>query len=142
MAPARGSASYKKKDGTLAVSSDEKSVSWTPVAPPGAPAALTITISSITNLQQTNPSAPKVMLRIIAQAPETATPETYSFQFTSPTNARAEADAIKDILSSIIQAAKASVPGNTAANGAGSTGSSAAMAIASAVSSAPGGSSA
>ena len=47
--PPRGSAAYKKKDGTLEVSRDSQSVSWTPVAPPGSKAALTIQVTSITS---------------------------------------------------------------------------------------------
>lgn len=49
MAPPRGSAAYKKKDGTLALSKDIQSVSWTPMAPPGSKAALTLSVSSITS---------------------------------------------------------------------------------------------
>ena len=49
MAPPRGSAAYKKKDGTLVVSKDTQSVSWTPVAPPGSKPALTLLVSSITS---------------------------------------------------------------------------------------------
>ena len=49
MAPLRGSATYKKKDGTLALSKDSQSVSWTPVAPPGSKPALTLAVPSITS---------------------------------------------------------------------------------------------
>ena len=49
MAPPRGSAAYKKRDGTLAVSKDGQSVSWTPVAPPRSDPALTMPVSSITS---------------------------------------------------------------------------------------------
>lgn len=49
MAPPRGSAAYKKKDGTLALSKDSQSVSWTPVAPPGSKPALTLAVSTITS---------------------------------------------------------------------------------------------
>lgn len=49
MAPPRGSAAYKKKDGTLAVSKDGQSVSWTPVAPPRSEPALALPVSSITS---------------------------------------------------------------------------------------------
>ncbi|KAI4284089.1 MAG: hypothetical protein L6R35_004988, partial [Caloplaca aegaea] len=74
------------------------------------------------------------MLKIFVQAPGIPAPETHVFNFTSPTVARAEADAIRDALSRAIQQAKAEVavpaaPGGSAA--------SAAMAIASAVSSGP-----
>ena len=49
MAPTRGSAAYKKKDGTLVLSRDTLSVSWTPTAPPGAKPAVTLAVSSITS---------------------------------------------------------------------------------------------
>lgn len=47
MAPTRGSAAYKKKDGTLAVSKDGQSLSWTPVAPPRSEPSLVLPVSSI-----------------------------------------------------------------------------------------------
>ena len=77
------------------------------------------------------------MLKIFAQPPNTppGTSEQYVFSFTAGANARAEADAIKDTLSAIIQAAKATpenVPGPN-------NGMSAAMAMANAVSSTGGG---
>ncbi len=74
------------------------------------------------------------MLKILALAPGSSEPETHVFSFTSPTTARAEADAIKDALSRIIQSAKAG-GAPLAAPGGGAF--SAAMAIASAVSSTP-----
>lgn len=49
MAPPRGSAAYKKKDGTLVVSRDGQSVSWTPVAPPRSGPSLTLPVSGITS---------------------------------------------------------------------------------------------
>ncbi|KAI9765587.1 MAG: RNA polymerase II transcription factor B subunit 1 [Geoglossum simile] len=130
MPPPKGSASYKKKDGVLSLPRDAQSVSWTPVA--AGPTALTISVSNITNLQQTPASNPKVMLKIFSQTPAATDPETHVFTFTSPTAARAEADAIKDALSASIQAAKSGA-GTPAAG----SGTSAAMAIASAISSAP-----
>ncbi|KAI4191801.1 MAG: hypothetical protein LQ348_003410, partial [Seirophora lacunosa] len=134
MAPPRGSAAYKKQDGTLAISKDGQSVLWTPVTPPGSRPALTFAVSAITNLQQTPASTPKVMLKIFVQAPGTPAPENHVFNFTSPTVARAEADAMKDFLSKAIQQAKAegAVPAAS-----GGSAASAAMAIASAVSSGP-----
>ncbi|MCJ1253322.1 RNA polymerase II transcription factor B subunit 1 [Lignoscripta atroalba] len=137
MAPTRGSAAYKKKDGTLAMAKDAQSVSWTPTAPPGSQPALTLAVTSITNLQQTPASSAKVMLKIFAQPPGATASETHVFSFTSPLNARGEADAIKDALSKAILSAKI---GNAtpAAPGGGGGSTSAAMAIASAVSSTPG----
>ncbi|KAL8968682.1 MAG: hypothetical protein Q9183_002345, partial [Haloplaca sp. 2 TL-2023] len=72
------------------------------------------------------------MLKIFAQPSGASAPETHVFNFTSPTAARAEADAIKDALSRGIQQAKA---GGETPVAPGGSASSAAMAIASAVSS-------
>ncbi|KAI9858183.1 MAG: RNA polymerase II transcription factor B subunit 1 [Trichoglossum hirsutum] len=131
MTPPKGSASYKKKDGVLSISRDAQSVSWTPSS--AGSTSLAIAVSSITNLQQTPASNPKVMLKIFAQSPAATAPETHVFTFTSANAARAEADSIKDSLSAAIQAAKSGTVTSTASGG-----SSAAMAIASAVSSTPG----
>ncbi|KAI9700110.1 MAG: RNA polymerase II transcription factor B subunit 1 [Candelina mexicana] len=132
MPPLRGSATYKKKDGTLAMSKDSKSMSWTPLAPRGAPPALTINIASITNLQALPPTNPKAMLKIFAQPPEATEPEVHTFTFTSPTAAKLEGEAIKQALSDAINKFKS---GSVKPAPAG--GSSAALAIASAISSAP-----
>ncbi|KAL4999731.1 hypothetical protein BDV10DRAFT_164227 [Aspergillus recurvatus] len=138
MAPPSGSAAYKKKDGTLTMSSDRQSVSWIPAAG-GASGTITISVAQITNLQQTPASSPKVMLKIFALPPNnpSAAPEQYIFSFTAGATARAEADAIKDALSMAIQAAKSAqaTPGPAVATGEGGS-MSAAMAMASAVSSA------
>ena len=72
------------------------------------------------------------MLKIFAQAPGASAAETHTFSFTSQTTARAEADAIKGVLSKVIQASKSRGSPLPAAP---SSASSAAMAIASAVSS-------
>ncbi|KAI9821342.1 MAG: RNA polymerase II transcription factor B subunit 1 [Phylliscum demangeonii] len=114
--PPRGSASYKKKDGTLTLSRDLGTVLWTPIAPPGASPGLSFAVSSITNLQQTPASSAKVMLKIFAQLADASAPQTHVFAFTSPTAARAEADALKDALSKAIQTAKAA--SEATANGA------------------------
>lgn len=50
MSPPSGAASYKKKDGTLAISTDEKSVSWSP-AVAGAGNTITIPVLNITSMQ-------------------------------------------------------------------------------------------
>jgi len=76
-----------------------------------------------------------VLLKIFAQPAGAPAPETHVFSFTSVTQARSEADAIKDALSKAIQAFQA---GNLAPAAPGGASSSAAMAIASAVSSTPG----
>ncbi|RJE18281.1 hypothetical protein PHISCL_09385 [Aspergillus sclerotialis] len=136
MAPPSGSAAYKKKDGTLTLTQDRQSVSWIPAAG-GASGSITIPVATITNLQQTPASSPKVMLKIFAQPPNTpaGTSEQYVFSFTAGANARAEADAIKDALSAIIQAAK-NIPENAPGT---KNGMSPTMAMANAVSSTGGG---
>ncbi|WEW60732.1 RNA polymerase II transcription factor B subunit 1 [Emydomyces testavorans] len=135
--PVSAIASYKKKEGTLAMSADGQSISWTPKVPSSAVTRFAIQVASITHLQQTPVSSPKVMLKIFVQQPSApgagkaapGAPEQYVFSFTSATNARAEADAIRDVLNSNIQASRAAqVPA--------AGGQSAAMAIASAVTSA------
>ncbi|KAH8697574.1 putative RNA polymerase II transcription factor protein [Talaromyces proteolyticus] len=133
MAAPSASASYKKKDGTLTVSKDHTSISWIPAAG-GAGGAVTVAVKSMTNLQQTPANNPKVMLRIFAQENDAPEPHVYIFTFKPGPNARAEADAIKDVLSVAITAAKAaSIPGP---EGLPSDGVSAAMAMANAISSA------
>lgn len=72
------------------------------------------------------------MLKIIVQAHGAPEPETHVFKFTSPSAARAEANAVKDVLSKAIQSFKSGVLPLAAPGG---NASSAAMAIASAVSS-------
>lgn len=49
MAPIRGSAAYKKKDGTLALSKDGQTVAWTPVVPPGSRPSVVVHVSKITS---------------------------------------------------------------------------------------------
>lgn len=134
--PPRGSATYKKRDGTLSLSKDSKILFWTPVSPPGSRPALEIPVSTITNLQQTPVTNPKVMLKVFAKGPSQAAVDIHVFSFTALSNPRAEADAIKDALSKIISTTKAN--GLPAAPGGGlenDASSSAAMAIANAVSS-------
>lgn len=75
------------------------------------------------------------MLKIFAQPSGAPAPETHIFSFTSATQARSEADALKDALSRAIQVAQT---GMFAPAAPGGVSSSAAMAIASAVSSTPG----
>ncbi|KAJ5183577.1 General transcription and DNA repair factor IIH subunit tcf-29 [Penicillium capsulatum] len=133
MAPPSGAASYKKKDGTLTIAPDEQILTWTPAV--AGMSGLRISVPTITNLQQTSASNPKVMLKVfvlVPNAPPNSKPTDYTFLFTAKENARAEADAIKESLSVWINAAKTGTP-SQAPTPAG--GMSAAMAIASAVSS-------
>jgi transcription initiation factor TFIIH subunit 1 len=71
------------------------------------------------------------MLKIFEKSPDAAEPVTHLFHFNSPANPRGEANAIKDILTNLISAAKATDTSVPRANGAAPA--SAAMAIASAV---------
>ena len=130
MPPSRGAAVYKKQEGILAISKDRQAVSWTPSASQDATPTLVITISTITNLQQTPESSPKVMLKIFAQPKGQIEPVGHVFAFSSPSKARAEANAIKEALTTAIQAYKAGQNSEAVASG----GSSAAMAIATAIS--------
>ncbi|KAJ5297685.1 hypothetical protein PENANT_c005G08500 [Penicillium antarcticum] len=141
MAPPSGAAAYKKTDGSLTISADEYSVTWTPQAA-GAVQPITIHVANISNLQQTPASKPKVMLKIFARAPDSpadATPEAYVFQFTGGADARPQADAIKETLSARINTLRSQTPSQTPGptpGGGGGEGVSAAMAIANAVTSA------
>lgn len=78
------------------------------------------------------------MLKIFVQPPNATAAEQYVFSFTAGANARPEADAIKDALSTAIQNVKSAPPSDTPTPTAGREGMSAAMAIASAVSSGAG----
>jgi hypothetical protein len=51
------SASYKKKDGTLTVAKDHKSISWIPAAG-GAGGAVTVAVKNMTSMS----TAPKVFI--------------------------------------------------------------------------------
>ncbi|KAE8441643.1 hypothetical protein EG329_004610 [Mollisiaceae sp. DMI_Dod_QoI] len=133
MAPSvKGLAAYKKKDGTLTISRDQKSIVWQPV---GAEKGVTIAVADITNLQQTPESAAKVMLKIFEKSPDAPEAVTHLFHFNSPTNPRGEANAIKEKLTNLISAVKANDAAIPKPNGSAPT--SAAMAIASAVTSKP-----
>ncbi|PMD34923.1 hypothetical protein L207DRAFT_437195 [Hyaloscypha variabilis F] len=137
MAPSiKGLAAYKKKDGTLTISKDQRAIVWQPHAGTReADKALSIAVANITNLQQTPESAAKVMLKIFEKSPDAAEAVTHVFNFNSPSNPRGEANAIKDILTNLISAIKANDTNVPKPNGAGPA--SAAMAIASAVTSKP-----
>ncbi|EFW98488.1 RNA polymerase 2 transcription factor related protein [Grosmannia clavigera kw1407] len=95
-----GKAVYKKKDGIIAVADDQSLVTWTPTA---GGAAVSLPTVNITNLQQTPDTAAKVMLKIFEKPPGSdGEPSTYLFHFNSPTDARTEANAVKDLLSKIL----------------------------------------
>ncbi|CAN8103831.1 unnamed protein product [Discula destructiva] len=111
MATARGKAAFKKKDGIIAVSDDLTSVTWTALPATGSP-TISLNISDITNLQQTPLSNPKAILKIFAKSSTSAGDgaDTYMFHFNSQDTARAEADAVKDLLSRLLNDAKAGDP--------------------------------
>lgn len=136
MPPTTASVAYKKKDGTLSVTADNKTLSWTPAQPLGS-SAVKLQVVDITNLQQTPVTAPKAALKVFVGE------ENYVFSFTHKINARKEQEAITDTLRNTIAAYKA---GTAAQLTAGSTttaqasngddvGQSAAMAIAKALAS-------
>src|SRR5882757_4599245 len=116
MAPPQGQASYRKQAGTLAISKDRKSVSWTPAQPPDAAPSLVLSAANITNLQQTPETNPKVMLKIFAQDPGQSEPVGYVFTFISASDSRSEANAIKEALANVIQAQKAAQTAATASS--------------------------
>ncbi|KAI9741323.1 MAG: RNA polymerase II transcription factor B subunit 1 [Cirrosporium novae-zelandiae] len=124
MASLNGATTYKKKEGTLTYSLASQLLTWIPTTP-GASPTLSLPVSAITNLQQTPATAAKVALKVFEQPPGAAAQTSHVFSFTSQATARAEADVIKDALSTGINAAKASTSTPTADAG----GSSAAMAI-------------
>ena len=146
----RGSAAYQKKDGTLVIAKDGASITWTPVAPPGAKPQITMPLSKISSkgtlviiwkrankpidLKQTPATNPRVMLKIFIEVPGKPDPEQHVFSFTSQTSARAEADAIRDALSKSISALKAT---DASVSTSGNKTTSTATAIAGALSSAP-----
>ncbi|KAF5011491.1 hypothetical protein FDECE_2410 [Fusarium decemcellulare] len=146
MAIPAGRTLFKKKDGILTLTSDHQLVTWTPNS--GGPPTVTLSVTNITNLQQTPDSSPKVMLKIFEKTSETAEPATYLFHFNT-SEAKVEAKAVKDLLSSLLAASRSNDPGvpkpsapgtggssTPTANGTAGSGS-ASMAFASAVNSQP-----
>jgi transcription initiation factor TFIIH subunit 1 len=143
MALPRGRATYKKKDGILTLTDDRNALIWTPMPATGPP-TVSLALENIMNLQQTPDGSPKVILRVIEKpkptAAEGAPPQQFLFQFTSPSDARTEANAIRDLLSQLLAAARENDPnvpkpvGQAAANG---DRASAAMSFASTVNAKP-----
>ncbi|CAD0014569.1 unnamed protein product [Aureobasidium pullulans] len=123
---------YKKRNGTLSVGADRASLYWTPSEPPASSPSLTIAIKDIT-------SNPKVALKVVVQPAGATAPENQVFSFSSST-ARAEQEAITDILRNAIAAIKSAepikpAPTPTPAPVQDGSGPSAAMSMAQAVSS-------
>ncbi|KAI1104445.1 hypothetical protein F4804DRAFT_307313 [Jackrogersella minutella] len=138
MAIPTGAAAYKKKDGILTLTPDKKNVIWTPNSAPGGPPSVSLSVSNITNLQQTPDTSAKVMLKIFDKPPGNPEPTAYLFHFNSPSDPRAEANVIRDLLSKLFGEAKSNDPNvpRPAATPAGGS-SSASMAFASAALSKP-----
>ncbi|KAH8158147.1 hypothetical protein CIB48_g10100 [Xylaria polymorpha] len=104
MAIPTGVTAYKKKDGVLTLTPDQKTVIWTPNSAAAGPPALSLSISNITN------TAAKVMLKIFEKSAESAEPVPYLFHFNSPSDPRAEANVIKNMLSRLLADAKSNDP--------------------------------
>lgn len=105
---------------------------WTPAQPAGASPALSVDVAKIENLQQTPVDKPKVMLKIFVREPGQAEASTHTFQFTSKTDPRNEANTLRDTLSSAMNKAGQAAAISAQPNGGGQ---SAAMTIAAVISS-------
>ncbi|KAH6622949.1 hypothetical protein F5144DRAFT_346757 [Chaetomium tenue] len=145
MALPRGRTSYKKKEGILTLTDDRSALIWMPLPATGPP-TVSLALENIMNLQQTPDGAAKVILRVIEKpkpgAGEGAAPSQFLFQFTSPSEARAEANAVRDLLSQLLAAARENDPNvpkpaapaaQNGADGADGAGASAAMSFANTV---------
>ncbi|KAK6332701.1 RNA polymerase II transcription factor B subunit 1, variant 3 [Orbilia brochopaga] len=111
-------ASYKKKDGTISLSADGKSLVWRqdPSSPSSNPssAQITISVDAITNLQATPPTSSKVMIKVFAQSSAKGTNDQYVFTFNCSHD---EASHLKAALAAAIQSLKsAGAPGNASAS--------------------------
>jgi len=105
MPPTKAATSYKKQDGSLTISEDNKYLFWTPSTPPGSSPSVTIPVSNIENLQQSKADTPKVALRVVLKD------SNYTFNFTSKEQARKEQQTITDTLRNALHnSAPAAVP--------------------------------
>ncbi|KZM28528.1 RNA polymerase II transcription factor B subunit 1 [Ascochyta rabiei] len=93
---------YKKKDGTLSVSPDGKTVSWEAVG--GVLPPLAIAIADIGNLQQTPATASKASIKIVV-VDSSSQAGNHTFTFTSAA-ARDDQQMIRGLLQKGIEAAK------------------------------------
>ncbi|KAF9700826.1 hypothetical protein EKO04_001557 [Ascochyta lentis] len=96
-------AQYKKKDGTLSVSPDAKTVSWEAVG--GVLPPLAIAIADIGNLQQTPATASKASIKIVV-VESSSQAGNHTFTFTSAA-ARDDQQMVRGLLQKGIEAAKA-----------------------------------
>ncbi|KAK4465940.1 hypothetical protein QBC42DRAFT_102607 [Cladorrhinum samala] len=99
----KGRASYKKKDGILTLTDDRTFLIWSPM-PANGPPTVSLALDKILNLKQTPDTSPKVILKIIEKPknPDEQEGQSFMFQFTSPTDARTEANALRDLLSQLL----------------------------------------
>lgn len=99
----KGRASYKKKDGILTLTDDRTFLIWSPM-PANGPPTVSLALDKILNLKQTPDTSPKVILKIIEKpkTPEEQEGQSFMFQFTSPTDARTEANGLRDLLSQLL----------------------------------------
>ena len=138
MALPSGRTTYKKKDGLLTLTDDRAALIWTPMPATGPP-TVSLALENIANLQQTPDTSAKVILKVIEKPKpnaEGAAPSQFLFQFTSPTEARNEANSIRDLLSQLLAAARENDPNvpkpvGTPQTGANGGGPSASMSFAS-----------
>ncbi|KAI0394568.1 hypothetical protein F5Y17DRAFT_246374 [Xylariaceae sp. FL0594] len=110
MAVPSATTAYKKKDGIITLTADLGTLTWTPSSAPAGPPALSFPTSTITQLQQTPDTAQKVMLKVFVKSADTPEPVPYLFHFNSPSDPRAEANAIKELLSKILADLKSNDP--------------------------------
>ncbi|KAK1761304.1 hypothetical protein QBC47DRAFT_369645 [Echria macrotheca] len=123
-----GKATYKKKDGIITLTADQSALTWTPLPGTGPP-HVSLSVDNIKNIQQTPKTNPRVILKIVEKPKSAdAEPTAYMFQFTSPTDARSEANDILSLLTDLIAGSKANDPampgpaggaGQSTSNGAG-----------------------
>jgi transcription initiation factor TFIIH subunit 1 len=97
---------FKKQNGTLSITSDRKTVLWTPSAPRGGPPTWQIATTDISAFQQSPASSAKASVKFLVQLPGSSTQEDYIFRFTSPTTAKEEKEAVIGALSEIVSALK------------------------------------
>jgi transcription initiation factor TFIIH subunit 1 len=99
---AKGAAQYKKLDGEVSLSSDGKTIIWTPNKAGSAP-SVKLATEHLTNLQQTPATSAKAVLKLFVQTPGASAPETYNFTFSSPSTARDELNAFIEPLKKILE---------------------------------------
>ncbi|RFU80858.1 rna polymerase ii transcription factor b subunit 1 [Trichoderma arundinaceum] len=101
MASPTGHTLFKKKEGILSFTSDYRAITWTPAS--GGPATVSLPVTNITSNPQWHffRFSPKVMLKIFEKSETASEPITYLFHFNAQ-EAKAEAQAVKDLLSRLL----------------------------------------